>query len=199
MTQNNFNTTKMNINLYSSLITLDFLILKNLSQKVNSDSNLYKRCTYNYQTLEPVYIHKEIKQLIKLLTDLKNNNGRIIILVHDDRNYHLLKSCLLKNPNFRVYKKVSLVRTLKDAFCINNNNLNLDKENINSHLLIIGDFFLNNNIIQRIKCAGIHFISAITLRKNCKQMSLYTITNDITAELTKSVFITCLVKNLLIS
>jgi hypothetical protein len=177
---------KLNFNFCENIISSDFFFYKNY--KKNSllfNLNLTKQKKYAF--IDILSLHKEIKQLIRLISFLFKNNEKslLVIIVENSFQQILIKKFFLKYKiNFPIN-----VRRLDEHYLMRSNSLitTMILSLINIKEGIIKDYVYNKGI------SLINVIDTIILNK--KNFNVYTIFNKL--DTNKKIFFLLVVLKLL--
>lgn len=182
-------TTKLtsNKNLFlKSLIESDFLFLEQKARPqlkfLNSFSKINKNSGWTF--IDPVETTKNIKQLVRTLRFLKNQNSTFLHCLVENKQYLDIIQTFLKS--------VSLVTPVSVKETLPNKNLSPDT----LQLLILLNFSLNNKetFLKRLFDKNIFLISKINSKLEKNNWGTYKIYNDL-MDIKKIIFLLVIISS----
>jgi hypothetical protein len=183
---------QINLNLINSIINSDFFLLRGLNgnKKTNHlDKQAFLKSSQRISSLNILELVKTIKQFIRLLQFLKNQNDFCLTLnVENKQNFLILKDFLI---DYKLTNNIKIYNT----FSSRENAKNDDSVEM---FLLLGNFFnlTDKRILTRLNSNGIFLISNVNTKITNNNLFCYRIYNDL-FDFKKLIFLIVLISQIL--
>jgi hypothetical protein len=177
-----------NNKIMEDILTSDFLIINNKNENKLKNKN----SDFNFFVLDLLETNKMLKQLIRLLQNLKQDKKNILYLLFENSYYSLLFDKLLLNDKEEYNIKIKLYEFNKYLYKTDYD------ENFSNLLLVLGQPYKASDFImvKKFFMNKIFLINKINSEEEKFNYIIYKIFNDI-KDLKKFIFIYIIIKQIL--